>query len=283
MLDSTQLLSYMDCPEKFRLAFVEGYKKAELGESEWPREFGSAIHLGIACFHSGLPIQEAARHAQAAYTVNVPLSENLYKKENINRILHTYSAYALANLTDWEVLEVEQPHDWLVPVGENTSFLVKSDLRIKRGNDYYAVNFKSTRKYVDDRFWRKWGMHFQTKAEAESVRIKFGSCAGVMLVAIQLGYRTRAWKGEPTGFWCRVTHQELNFNQAQLDDWKVQQATWVEKIIQSRQTEVWGKHESNCNWCEMYEICASVGNPQVVESLYIKSDPLAYQKKEVFK
>jgi len=274
MLDSTQLLAYMSCPEKYRLSFIEGLEKAEPGESERPKLFGSAIHRGLEAMKLGQPPQEATRQAQAAYTVAVPESERLYRPEHLTTILKEYSIYALQNFTDWEVLEVEQPFVWQ-PDGQ-TDFLVKSDLRIKRGEDHYAINYKTTKKYVDEGFWKKWAMHFQTKAEVEAVRVKYGSCAGLILVALQFGHRTRAWKGEPPGFWCRVSHQELNVPEHQLVDWRVNVKVWLNRISLELG---YPKHESNCSWCEYFELCLSSGNPQVREALYtVKPNPLAYQE-----
>ncbi len=280
MLDSTQLLSYMDCPEKYRLSFIEGLQKAEPGESELPKLFGSALHRGLEAFNQALPPQEATRLAQAAYQVEVPETEHLYRPEHLTSILKEYSIYHLQNFGDWNVLEVEQPFVWQ-PDGQ-TDFLVKSDLRIQRGEDHYAVNYKTTRKYVDEGFWKKWSMHFQTKAEVEACRVKYGSCTGLILVVLQFGYRQRAYKGDPPGFWCRVSHQELNVAEHQLADWHETVKSWISRMkVDSWNDETndpWPKHESNCGWCEYYELCLSSGNPQVRDSLYKTHDALAYQK-----
>ena len=281
MLDSTQILTFMSCPEKYRLQFIEGLQKAEPGESERPKLFGSAIHRGLEGFNRGQPIQDATRHAQAAYTVAVPESEKLYRPEHLTTILKEYSVYHLQNFQDWRVREVEQPFSWK-PDGQ-TEFLVKSDLRIQRGEDHYAVNYKTTRKYVDDGFWKKWLLHFQTKAEVEACRVKYGSCAGLILVVLQFGYRTRAYKGDPPGFWCRVSHQELNVPEHQLMDWRQNAIKWLHRIDEAQRGNIrgiqWPKHESNCGWCEYYELCLSSGNPQVKEALYsVQENPLAYQE-----
>lgn len=282
-IDNSQLQTYEECPEKYRLSYVE--QLTSVNKHNVPMWAGKAIHAGISAYLDGNKVIPVISNIMNQ--IKVEEGERLYTVENLGKAVVEWAEYMEANFGKLEVLQTERLHEFGMnptspPSDIDVTFQVKKDLVIKWNDGVYPVEIKSTARSagLDHNFWSRWAYDEQVDAQIVSTLREYDSCAGLILTGIKLGYRQRAYRGEPAGFHCEVSHQEYNRTSEQLVDWIQNVWTWVEKMRKSELSGRWGRHKSMCGWCDYNDLCQSGGNEAVKESMYVKHDAFAYLKDE---
>lgn len=274
--DNSQLQTFKDCPEKYRLRYLEGLKKREEGVDEHDKEFGKAIHAGLEAYYKKASMVEVKK----AFSDNYPLQlngEDLAKTQaNGLLLLDGYAKHYAEQDKQWTVKAVEVADEFELAPG--ILFTVKIDLVVEQQGCIYFVDHKTTGKTFNWAYWGQFEPNSQLSAYTAYCQAKYGECSGGIINAIQLGYRQRAYKGEPAGFHYGFQRQLFNRNQSQIKAWKEDTKGWINRLEATKEDEggPWLKNEGQCRFCSYKEICISVNDEQVKEQLYEKVNPKEY-------
>jgi hypothetical protein len=278
--DNSSLQAFKDCPERYRLKYVLGLKKREEGIENHDINFGKAIHKGLEAHYKGKDYREAFT---SEYGIQLDIEDKAKTYEHGLLLLDKYIEFYNEQDKLFEILEVEQPD--LIKVGE-FDFIVKRDMVIKQQGCIYVLEHKTTKKSLNS--WDYWGQfepNSQVTAQTYSCMKKYGECSGVIINAMQVGFRERAYKGEPAGFHCSFQRQMFNRTKEQCGDWYEQHIEWLERLRDNKEfvpNSTWLKNEGQCRYCNMKEICNSLADEQIIEQLYERLDnPFSYLETEV--
>lgn len=281
LYDNSQLQAYKDCPERYRLKYVEGLRKREAdGKLEHHREFGSAIHKALEVHYKGGSVQEALDAFKELYPDQMDPDDMAKTTEGGLVLLEAYFKHYEREDREDETLAVEVVDTFEIAPG--VEFTVKIDRILKKQGCVYWQDHKTTGKSFNWMYWKQFDPNSQASAYTAYCISKFGECSGGIINALRFGHRQRAYKGEPAGFYQEFQRQVINRNPRQVEAWKQDALEWVRGIEMDKTVRLpgtsWRKNEGQCMWCANAEICISVNDEQIIEQLYEKGDPSEYLK-----
>lgn len=280
MYDNSSLQEFKNCQERYRLRYILGLKKREEGYESIDKVWGKAIHAGL----ERLYLHGQRNTTQAIEEFDRSLGETPFNEEKIKTkgngrlLLEHYAKHYEEEDKRWEILEVEEPHTFQL---NEYPFTVKKDMVIKLQGNIFAVEHKTTKKAMNWDYWARYEPNSQVTAQVYSTMLKYGQCSGVIVNALKVGFRQRMYKGEPAGFNCEFQRQVFNRNREQVEDWKNQTLAWLLQLeslhlLNYPNKSSWKKNEGLCFYCPYKEICNTLGDESVVESLYEKVNPWEY-------
>ena len=129
---------------------------------------------------------------------------------------------------------------------------------------------------IRNNFFNSFDPNSQVSGYSYYCKEKYGRCSGFIPVGMFVGYRQKAYKGEPAGFHCEFDHTIINRTEDQLDDWLMTTLMWVSRLKNDIE---FPKDESACHsyrGCGFKELCLSCNDQSVRESLYERYDPFEY-------
>lgn len=278
--DSSQTQEYKNCPYSYKLKYVDSLSRRKEGEVEHDRAYGGALHSGLERIVKSESVDLAKEAFKSAYPIQLDEADKAKTQENGLTLLEEFAQFWHNNYAQYEVVEVEQVGR--IKLNESVEFVVKPDviLKSKASGEFYASDHKSTGRSLSAEFWNKFDPAAWVTAQSAYVEQKFGSCSGVFVNGISFGYRSRAYKGEPPGFHSNIERQLFNRNHLQIERWKADALTWIERIEQSKQENSWGKNTEHCRWCSYRPICLAEWTPEedadLIGEMYEVVDPYAY-------
>ena len=272
-MDASRVQTFLDCPERYRLAYQENLVKIVEGAVELPKRFGKALHAGLEAHYRGQSVQTSNQAFLSS------LGAILDEGSDCGHLPHTgintldaYRRYWANQDAQWKVLAVEEYGT--MDIGAEEPWEVKIDLVVQMESGIWAVDHKSTSKPLSEYFWKRFELNSQVSGYIAYCQQKYGQCSGLMINGIQVGYRKRAYKGEPAGAYWNFERQLINRNARQLEDWRLRMQRTIKRM---RDTTAWEKNEGQCGWCSYAPLCLAVGDAQVKETLYqVVANPLAY-------
>lgn len=274
-----------NCPYQYKLHYLDGLKRRMDGEVEHDREYGSALHAGLACLVKGEGLEKAKAALIEAYPIQLDESDKAKTQANGLTLLEEFKQFAQDNYSGYEVLEVEQVGT--IKLNETTSFTVKPDaiLRSKSSGEFYAMDHKTTGNSLAASFWNKFDPAAWVSAQSAYVEQSRGSCSGVFVNGISFGFRQRAYKGEPAGFHSNIERQLFNRNPLQIERWKQDSLVWIKRIEEAKLRKEWGKNTESCRWCSYRPICMAEWTPEedadLIGEMYdVGVDPYLYLKED---
>ncbi len=276
--DNSQLQQYKNCPESYRLKYVEQLKKRDLGRGEHDREFGSAVHKGLEVFYKGGTLVEMKDAFSKLYPLQLNEDDKAKTLDNGLVLLEDYEKHYRSEDSSLEVLAVEVADEF--EIGDGFKFKVKLDTVVRKQGCIYSLEHKTTKKNFGWDYWGQFEPNSQITAQTAYIQARWGECSGVIVNGLSLGYRTRMYKGEPAGFHCEFQRQLFNRNREQVSSWKLDQIKWIKHLELAKQgtTQPWAKNEGQCRFCSYKEICVSCNDEQVTDQLFEKHDATAYLK-----
>ena len=276
MYDNSSLQTYKNCPEQYRLKYIEQLRKREEGISEHDRNFGKAIHSGLESFYKGGSIESVREYFKDCYPNQLSEEDQAKTKENGIILLEAYIKHYQEEDKKWTIKAVEVTDTFEIAPG--VLFTVKIDLVVEQQGCIYFVDHKTTGKAFNWNYWGQFEPNSQITAYTAYCQAKFGECSGGIINALQLGHRTRAYKGEPAGFHYAFQRQLFNRNRHQIEAWKQDTLLWIKSLEEAKQdtSNVWRKNEGQCRFCSYQAVCISVNDEQVKEQLYEKHNAEEY-------
>jgi hypothetical protein len=295
--DNSQLQTYKDCSERYRLRYIEGLKKIEEDHDEHDRNFGKAIHAGLEAYYKKEGLNKAKEAFSREYPVQLSQDDLAKTEANGLLLLEAYAKHYQEEDKSLEILSIEVKDSFCLSSPSLTSpdreahkvrfaplrsssidFLVKIDMVVRKQGCIYWVDHKTTGKTFNWSYWSRFEPNSQVTAYTAYCQAKYGECSGGIINAIRFGHRQRAYKGEAAGFYYEFQRQLFNRNSEQIKAWKQDTLRWIESLETAKAggAEVWKKNEGQCGYCSYKPICISCADPQIIEQLYEKTNPLEY-------
>ena len=306
--DNSQLQTYKDCPERYRLKYLEELRKMDSGVEEHDREFGSAVHKGLEAHYKGLGLEKVKEVFSQAYPLQLNEEDKAKTLDNGITLLTEYAERYKEEDKGFELIQNEVVDEFEIAPG--ITFLVKVDLVVRKQGCMYALDHKTTKKSFGWDYWGQFEPNPQVTAQTAYVQAKWGECSVVIINGLSLGWidkpkllplsaeaearqyskvekKYSKYYGEEmwyvSGFHCEFQRQLFNRNKSQVEAWKQDTVHWIEKVKAHRETigsGVWPKNEGQCRFCSYKEVCISFADEQVIEQLYERHDALEYLKGE---
>lgn len=275
--DFSQVETFLSCPEKYKLKYLDGLKKVKEDVYSQPKLFGQAFHDGMKAYYLRQGLEAAKASFLATYPAVLESKEVLYTPANGLKLVESYMNYADPIEQEWEVLAVEQVIEFELAPG--VPWIVKPDLIVRNVGGIWAMDHKTTTKSLRSMdYWRGWENHGQITSQTLGVKSVYGQCSGVIINGIHIGYRKNMYKGEPAGFNWDFQRNPFNRTPEQIEDWTKRTILTIQRLKATVKSGAWEKHDTMCLYCEFLDLCASTDNPGVREVLYETDDPLAYLK-----
>lgn len=282
MIDNSQLQTFKDCPERYRLHYIEGLQKRDEGRDEHDKNFGKAIHSALESYYTNGDIEASKAAFKADYPEQLNVDDNAKTQETGIILIEAYAKHYAQEDKGWEILSVEVKDSFKI---QDIEFLVKIDLVVKKQGCVYFVDHKTTGKAFNWMYWSRFEPNPQITAYTAYCQAKYGECSGGIINALRFGHRQRAYKGEPAGFYYEFQRQLFNRNKYQVESWKKDQIKWNKKFALEVELEkqlsdggVWTKNEGQCGYCSYKEVCISCNDLQIKEQLYETVNPMEYLK-----
>lgn len=276
--DNSQLQTFKDCPERYRLKHIEQWQKRQEGVDEHDKNFGKAIHGALESYYKGRDVEASKAVFRELYPVQLSDEDLAKTQENGCTLIEAYAKHYAEEDKRWTIKAVEVADTFELVKG--VPFTVKIDLVVEQQGCIYFVDHKTTGKAFNYQYWAQFEPNAQITAYTAYCQAKFGECSGGIINGLQLGHRQRAYKGEPAGFHYSFQRQLFNRNRQQVEAWKRDTSRWIHEIEFNKNTQdvsgVWRKNEGQCRFCSFKEICISVNDDQIKEQLYEKHDSQAY-------
>jgi hypothetical protein len=276
-IDNSQLQTFKDCPERYRLKYIEGLHKIEEGIEHQHVNFGKAIHSGLEVHYKGGSLKEVKEAFVKVYPVSLDPEDLAKTPENGVLVLEKYIEHYRNEDSSWKVLATEVTDSFKLT--DTVEFLVKIDLVIERQGCVYFMDHKTTGKTFNWMYWDRFEPNSQITGYTAYCQAKYGECSGGIINAIRMGHRQRAYKGEPAGAYSEFQRQIFNRNKGQVEDWRMDISAWTETLKQGFDLPKgmsWLKNEGQCLFCQYKPICISCNDEQIIEQLFEVKDPLEY-------
>lgn len=300
-IDNSQLNTYKNCPEQYRLKYIEQLRKRQLGEESHDKEFGGAIHAGIEQLYLGRGVEAAKRAFTERYGQSLMVADKAKTPENGLRVIESYAGRWLgedANLQ--KTLAVEVTDNFMVGGVEH---IVKIDRVFEQQGNIYFMDHKTTGKTLSPYYWGQFEPNSQITAYTAYCQEKYGDCAGGLINAISVTWRDKAklfqvgdkeadnysikevkyskyYKSDmvyASGLKVDFKREIFNRTRQQVKDWREQTEEWCQRLAKDKACQgTWLKNEGGCYWCEYKDICNSLADEQIIEAVYEKHNATEY-------
>lgn len=272
--DSTQMKCFINCPKRYYNNYVRCIARLEFEEESVDRLFGEAIHKGLEVFYKTKDMEQGKQKFADSFT-DVE-DEKVKTKDNGLILLDEYVGYHNHNFSQWEVIATEQIG--MIDISGH-EYLVKIDLVIRLNGNVYVVDFKTTTSKNRQGFMKKFKLDIQPTGYIKWCKNTFGACSGFIPVAMFMGNRERAYKGEPAGFHCNFDWDIFNRTEEHLQDWEHEMSVRLGQIENCHATNLWLKNTDYCSsykGCQYADLCSTLDDPSVITSLYTEINPFKY-------
>lgn len=259
--------AYNSCPYKYKLQH-DGLTKQVEGTDAHDKNWGQGIHAGLKAHYDGKGWEEVKAEFLREYPQGLDETDQAKTPETGIECLNRYRGHYASQDTNWEVLSTEEEGTLSIG-GEDHDLHIDLVARNKQSGDIYLWDHKTTGKTASPTYWRGFELSGQLTRYCVYVKEKYGSCAGAIINNIAVGYRSRMYKGEPAGFWCKFERQLFNRSPQQIAFWRESDEQWLKQIEFSKRENVWPRALNKlCAWCEYYELCMASGDEQIRDLLY---------------
>lgn len=281
-IDNSQLQCFKTCPRKYYNRFILKLKKIAYDERDLHQDFGHCIHKALEMYYKTKDI-EAVKQWFKNNFMGIE-SEKVKTPANGLKLLDEYYFYSFNNQSDisdskLEVLDIEKVDSIKI---DNIEYIVKIDLIVRANSGIYVLDHKTT-KSIPYNYFYQFDPNSQVTGYCYYVKQKYGQCSGCIVNALSMGYREKAYKGEPAGFWLKPVRDIINRTNEQYEDFKVNLIQWVDRLKQAYDTNIWPKNEGACHsfkGCGFKELCISCDDEQIKNTLYEVYNPLEYLEEE---
>jgi len=249
--------AFKKCPLACQLKYEVGLKKLDNEASEHHLVYGAAMHRGLKHIYLGDTLENSIDQFKLGYPRQLDETDTSKTIANGVLALNGYVKHWALEDKKWKVItcEVKDTFEYL-----DDPFTVVLDLVVENREfgGIYGVDHKivgGKRAYLSADFWGDFNPNSQVTKYYSFITSKYGDCSGFYINAIGMGYRSRAYKGEPAGPWQRYGRMMFNRDAAQMDIERKDTETWIERIDLAKSNGRWGMNTDSCKYCEFKEIC----------------------------
>lgn len=253
--------TFKTCPLQCFFSNELKLEKIDEDKTEHHLRFGSAGHKALKALYLGDSLENAKKEFKEEYSKQLDEEDQAKTSENWMKVLEAYCKKQLKeDLMNWKVISVEEKDAF--NYAEEDSFTLMLDLVMENkqyggiyGFDHKIVGGKKATLSFE--FWNQFEPNSQVTKYYSYITKKYGDCSGFYINAFGMGYRSRAYKGEPAGFWFRLGRQMFNRNQAQLELEEKDTAYWIKRIEDCKSSGYWGANTESCRWCSFRPVCSA--------------------------
>lgn len=262
-------------------------KLRPLEESNYPAAFSRALHTGLEVLHVANDLEKAKETFSAHYPAQ-DVNDHARTLPNGLKTLEFYSTHYQGD-PQWKTLAAEEMDS------TEDGHVVKLDLVVqdKRNGDILGVDHKSTSKYLNFDYWKRFDPNSQITQYIRYIKEKHGRCDGFVVNAISLNWRnekdkagkwngryfdpadkTKPWlafsererryvkyyKQEMVAAWglqISVERQTFNRTPQQIEQDQGSRLYWIDRIEDAKQRGIWGMATDRCFLCEYQPICGA--------------------------
>lgn len=265
---TSTIADFAACPLSYYFRHRVNLRKVEDEASDHHLIFGAAMHEALAVLYqakmksaridrpSGSYLRhEVLEQAKAAFLVAYPRqldqSDNAKTRDAGCDAIDSWVRHYGDEDKRWRVLSVEAPDQ------TSSGFVIHLDMVAEDliHGGIYGFDWKNTKKSLDYRYWAQYEPNSQITRYTDFIREQYGECQGFYIRAIQYGYRSRMYKGEPAGRYLNHEQQLFNVNDDKLEIERRSTARWLDLIANADQTNLWPMNTDRCQWCTYREIC----------------------------
>lgn len=272
----SQLQTYIACPLKYRLRYIEQLVPLAGDREEHDLRYGRAIDAALntyyACNYSVVGAQKAfaLSYPASEYPATLPYWSPGKSFQNGLNAIAAYTEHWQDDDQHWEVIGVQSSQR--LEEDSDSDRLVRIDLVIRDRRDglIYGVDHKATGKYLDKDFNAKFDPHSQIRQYVDRLQRKYGQVGGFYINALSFKHRTKAYtprsgpdKGIqlPAGDWYAFKRLIFNPNAEAISAERENFDGWVAKIESDRASGTWGYNTEHCVRgpfiCEYHQICSA--------------------------
>jgi hypothetical protein len=183
-----------------------------------------------------------------------------------------YNTYA-KNDKEFKILDIEVNNSIILP--NDLKYIVKIDLVYEHRDNIYFMDHKTTSRMTPN-WWDQFDLSTQITGYTYYVKKKYGQCSGGQLNAVQVGYRSRKYKDEPAGFYCKLERNISCRNKEQLERWEKDLYSWVDRLNNDTSFPMTTSSCTSYRGCAYKELCISVDDESIEANEYEKYNPLEY-------
>lgn len=270
IVDHTSLSMFKECPQKYKLAIVDGYR---LNTTAAPLVFGSAIHEGLEQFERALARGQdrtaALVHAiRAALVYKLPEGDTGRTRETLIRSLVWYEAHYRNDFAVTHILPSGKPAVELSFRVELPFTFAHSDApvlycgHIDKIVNYqdrlFAMEHKTTKSALSDHYWLRYTFSSQISGYNLACELSFNTeIGGAIIDSLQVGVNF-------TRFGRRIAARTKVHQQ----EWLLDTHYWLEQLNSSFTTDRWPHNHESCSkfgGCQFRDVCFA--SPLVRESV----------------
>lgn len=264
----SEQVAFNTCPWAYKLSCCEGIERITEGKETNARDWGRAIHAGLEAHYKGLELPVVLGEFSKEYPEDQDPEDLVRTRAHGDETLRRYLEHYKEQDKMWRVLATELEGQIEIAGEEHDLHIDLVAENVQSGSIYFW-DHKTTVKTPSDSYWKAFEMSGQLTRYSVYVEEKFKQCAGAIINNICVGYRKKAYKGEPAGFWVKFERQIFNRTPAQIAQWRESDETWMKLIELCKKEGLYPKALSKaCSWCEFYELCLAANDPQIKELLY---------------
>jgi len=277
-IDYSQLQTFITCPRKYQLRYIDKLKKIKYDERDLHQDFGHCIHKALEIYYKDNSIEKA----KDWFTLNFNGLDTEKAKTPANGLLlldryYNYYQTPTNELSDTHLKTLEVEITDTYNIG-NIEYTVKIDRIVESNAGIFVLDHKTTSSIPYNYFYQ-FDPNMQVSGYCLYAQQRYGQCSGMIIDAICLGHRERAYKGEPAGFWCNFVRDIVNRNKQQLQDFEQNVIDWSSRLQTSIDMNKFPKNENACHQfkgCGFRELCVNCNDEQIKEQLYQNYNPLEY-------
>lgn len=269
-IDNTALAMYKDCPKKYQLGILRGYRPKSTSA---PLSFGIAIHNVLELFdaQTALGIDRETALA-AAIRRSFELSTEGFGTDSrrtrvtLIRALVWYEQTYRNDPMQTVVLPNGKPAVELsfrveLPVDIDGSPVIYSghiDKLVRYNGQIFAVERKHTVSTLGDYYYARYVFSSQISGYVLAVRTAYGeNIGGAIIDAVQLGES-----------FCRFGRRVAHRVPEHIDEWLNDTIYWIDRLATSLRDGRWPHNTEACmkyGGCQFREVCFS--NPAVRQAI----------------
>ena len=282
-IDYSQLSTFISCPRKYRNRYILNLRKIKEDERELDLNFGKCFHKGLELLYKGKSLEEAKQSFRTGFTptegekAKTPANGELLVEKYWQYWQNSPSELSNKNL---QIIDVEKVVEY--PINDDIIWLVKLDTVVKNVGGLWSLEHKTTRSLAYNYFYQ-FDPNMQISGQCAAIQKVYGQCSGAIIDVSTVGFRQKAYKGLPAGFYSEFTRDIINRNKEQIADFEANVISWVNKLILCEIINDFPKNENCCHQfkgCGFTEMCSNCDDQEIINTLYEKYNPFEYLKEE---
>lgn len=281
-IDSSQLQTYLSCPQKYYFKYVLNLKKRKYDERDVDLEFGQRVHK---CLEWYKKFNDADFVKHWIDFEDLPEEIELCKtRANGLKMSEEFIQHLEKIDKGIETLSVEDVGE--VKLSDDITWIVKIDRVVKKDENIYFNDYKTKGKSLPYNYFSRFSPNLQVSGYCFYVQEKYGQCSGGIIDVLMSGFRKKKYLDSPPGFHCEFKREIVNRTPEQLEDFRNNAIFWCHRLEEDLGDLKIGKNEGAC-WqyrgCPYIALClTSQGikiDEEIAETMYEKTNPKAYLKK----